>query len=118
MSKPFGSFVGRCVRLYPCLTFRAVSRTEGRLRAYCSGTHARRMFSKSVSILLFACMSVFVMGNNSCDDDTSQEEEHAMYVLLSLGGTGKGPVFGGVSKPKATAPELTGTAASRTGTPS
>ena len=118
MSKPFGSFVSRRVRLYPRLTFRAVSRTESRIRAYCRGTHARRMLSKSVSILLFACMSAFVMGNNSCDDDTSQEEEHAMYVLLSLGGTGKGPVFGGVSKPQATAPELTGTDGSQTGTAS
>src|ERR1700722_4756440 len=109
MSKPFGSFVSRCVRLYPRLTFPAASRTERRVRAYCSGTGGRRLLSRSVSILLFACMSVILMGNDSCNVTDDEEEEHAMLVLLSLGGTGKGPVFGGVSKARATAPELTGT---------
>jgi hypothetical protein len=118
MSKPFGSFVSRCVRLYPRLTFQAASRTERRVRAYCSGTGGRRLLSKSVSILLFACMSVILMGNDSCNVTDDEEEEHAMLVLLSLGGTGKGPVFGGVSKPHATAPELTGTDGSQTGTAS
>jgi hypothetical protein len=118
MSKPFGSFLSRCVRLYPRLTFRAASRTECRVRAYCSGTRTRRLLSKSVSILLFACMSVILMGNDSCNVAKTAEEEHALRVLISLGGTGKGPVFGGVSKPHATAPELTGTDGSQTGTAS
>ena len=118
MSKPFGSFLGRCARLYPRLTFRAASRTERRIRTYCSGTRARRLLSKSVSILLFACMSVILMGNDSCNVTETAEEEHALLVLISLGGTGKGPVFGGVSKPHATAPELIGTDGSQTGTAS
>jgi hypothetical protein len=116
MSKPFGSFVSRCVRLYPGLTFRAASRTERRIRAYCSGTRAWRLLSKSISILLFACMSVILLGNDSCNVTETPEEEHALLVLISLGGTGKGPVFGGVSKAHATAPELTGTDGSPTST--
>ena len=118
MSKPFGSFLSRCVRFSPGLTFLAASRTQRRLRAYCSGTRARRLLSKSVSILLFACMSVILMGNDSCNVTDDAEEEHALLVLISLGGTGKGPVFGGVSKAHATAPELTGTDGSQTGTAS
>jgi hypothetical protein len=117
MSKPFGSFLSRCVRLYPRLTFRAASRTECRIRAYCSGTRARRLLSKSVSILPFACMSVILLGNNSCDGHTASpiEQKFMDLVLFLVEGDPNqfGNEFRGVSKALAAAPSSPGRMAPR-----
>jgi hypothetical protein len=59
------------------------ARVERRVRDYCMKTTPRRRVSRIAGIVLFACMSVGLMGNNSCQSCTDGLRELGVPAIIT-----------------------------------
>ena len=96
-----------------------IARLEQRGRDYINATTPRRRVSRVAGILLFACMSVVMMGNNGCEGCVDGlialgVPKGIAFLLTSFAIVGTGPDTGPVSHPIAK-PRFTGSDGSQTG---
>jgi Bacterial Ig-like domain (group 3)/FG-GAP-like repeat len=98
-----------------------IARLEQRGRDYINATTPRRRLSRIAGVVLFACMSVGLMGPNSCYSCFQTVSDHTPDS--NVAGSILAGLFVGLSKPQTSGspqprPRFTGTDGSQTGTAS
>jgi len=104
-------------RLLSCTWTHGPHTVERRVREFSAKTPTRRLYTRTVSVVLFAGMSAACMGSNGCDDNLAPVQQEvfrsARGLLYGLAGYGPGPKVVGGGHARRT---IAGTDGSQTGT--